>query len=173
MILFLGGLMTSSSDIQRDVAEKVSDGRIFALQLDETTDKSKKCQLLCYIRFVEEDSIIEQFFSCIELFSKSTGFDIYNSISSTFEKNGLSWKNCLSVCTDGAPAMTGRLKGFVSRVKQDFLNVGSTHCFIHREALVAKTIPAELKSVLDSVVKMVNYVKSRALTTRLLKQICQ
>jgi hypothetical protein len=69
--------------------------------------------------------------------------------------------------------MTGRLKGFVSRVKQDFSNVGSTHCFIHREALVAKTIPAELKSVLDSVVKMVNYVKSRALMTRLLKQMCQ
>jgi hypothetical protein len=59
------------------------------------------------------------------------------------------------------------------RVKQDFPNVGLTHCFIHREALVAKTIPAELKSVLDSVVKVVNYVKSRALKTRLLKQICQ
>jgi hypothetical protein len=69
--------------------------------------------------------------------------------------------------------MTGRLKGFVSRVKQDFPNVGSTHCFIHREALVAKTIPAELKSVLDSVVKMVSYVKSRALKTRLLKEMCQ
>jgi hypothetical protein len=69
--------------------------------------------------------------------------------------------------------MTGRSKGFVSRVKQDFPNVGSTHCFIHREALVAKTIPAELKSVLDSVVKMVNYVKSRALKIRLLKQTCQ
>jgi hypothetical protein len=89
-----------SSDIQRNVVEKVSDGRIFALQLDESTDKSKKCQLLSYIRFVEEDSIIEQFFSCTELLSTSTGEDIHNSISSTFEKNGLSRKNCLSVCRD-------------------------------------------------------------------------
>jgi hypothetical protein len=99
-----------SSDIQRNIAEKVSDGRILDLQLDESTDVSKKCQLLSYIRFVEKDSITEQFFSCTELLSTSTGLDIYNSISSTFEKNGLSWKNCLSVCTDGAPAMTGRLK---------------------------------------------------------------
>jgi hypothetical protein len=38
---------------------------------------------------------------------------------------------------------------------------------------VAKTIPAELKSVLESLVKMANYVKSRALKTRLLKQMCQ
>jgi hypothetical protein len=113
-----------SSDIQRNVAEKVFDGRIFALKLDESTDISKKFQSLSYIRSVEEVSIIEQFFSCTELLSTSTGSDIYNSISSTFEKNGLSWKNCLSVCTDGAPAMTGRLKRFVSRVKQDFPNVG-------------------------------------------------
>jgi hypothetical protein len=56
-----------SSDIHINVAEKVSDGRIFALQLDESTDTSKKCQLLSYIRFVEEDSIIEQFCSCTEL----------------------------------------------------------------------------------------------------------
>jgi hypothetical protein len=160
-----------SSDNQRNVAEKVSDGQIFALELDESTDISQKCQLLSYIRFVEEESIVEQFFSCTELLSTSTGLDIYNSISSTFEKNCLFWKNCLSVCTDGA--MTGRLKGFVSRVKQDFPNAGLTHCFIHREDLVAKTIPAELKGVLDSVAEMVNYVKSRALKTRLLKQTCQ
>jgi hypothetical protein len=37
---------------------------------------------------------------------------------------------------------------------------------------VAKTIPAELKSV-DSVVKMVNYIKPRALKTRFLKQMYQ
>jgi hypothetical protein len=38
---------------------------------------------------------------------------------------------------------------------------------------VTKTIPVELRSVLDSVVKIFNYVKSRALKTRLLKQMCQ
>jgi hypothetical protein len=62
--------------------------------------------------------------------------------------------------------MTGRFKGFVSRLKQDFPRVGSTHCFIHLESLMAKTIPTELKSVLDSVVKMVNFVKSSPLRTR-------
>lgn len=162
-----------SSDIQKNVGEILSDGRLFAMQLDESTDISKKCQLLSYIRFVADGSITEQFFSCTELLTTSTGLDIYNSISSTLEKNGLSWKNCISICTDGAPAMTGRLKGFVSRLKQKFPSIGSTHCFIHREVLVTKTLPAELKDILDSVVKMVNYVKSRALKTRLLKQMCQ
>ena len=124
----------------------LSDGRVFSLQLHESTDISKKCQLLSYIRFVDQDSITGQFFSCTELPSTSVGSDVYNSISSTLELNGLSWKNCLSVCTDGAPAMTGRFKGVVSRLKQDFSSVGSSHCFIHREALMAKTIPTELKN---------------------------
>ncbi|KAL4097260.1 hypothetical protein QTP88_022063 [Uroleucon formosanum] len=37
---------------------------------------------------------------------------------------------------------------------------------------MVKTIPTELKSVLNLVVNMVNLVKSRALKTRLLKEIC-
>lgn len=37
---------------------------------------------------------------------------------------------------------------------------------------MTKNISTKLKSVLDIIVKMVNFVKSRALKTRLLKQIC-
>ncbi|CAI6345821.1 unnamed protein product [Macrosiphum euphorbiae] len=37
---------------------------------------------------------------------------------------------------------------------------------------MVKTVPAELKSVLSLVVNMVNFVKSRALKTRLLKEMC-
>jgi septum formation topological specificity factor MinE len=54
--------------------------------------------------------------------------------------------------------MTGKFKGFVFRLKQDFLNIISTHYFIHREALMIKSIPDELKNVLDLVIKMVNYI---------------
>jgi hypothetical protein len=77
------------------------------------------------------------------------------------------------VCIDGAPAVTGRIKGFISRLKQDFPNIGSTHCFLHREALVAKAIPAALRSVMDSVFAMVNYIKTRADKTRLHKVMCK
>jgi hypothetical protein len=90
-------------------------------------------------------------------------------MTATLEEYELCWGNRISVCTDGAPAMAGRIKGFISRLKQDFPNVGSTHCSLHREALVAKTIPAALRSVMDSVVAMVNYIKTRAVKTRLLK----
>ncbi|XP_025412220.1 zinc finger BED domain-containing protein 5-like [Sipha flava] len=74
---------------------------------------------------------------------------------------------------NGTPAMTDKFKGFVSKLKQNFPNIISTHCFIHREALMIKSIPGELKNVLDLVIKMVNYIKSRDLKTRILKKMCE
>ena len=56
--------------------------------------------------------------------------------------------------------MVGRTKGFVSRVKERNPDVIVTHCFLHHETLVAKTLPADLASVLDDVVHMVNVVKA-------------
>ncbi|KAK8390820.1 hypothetical protein O3P69_010497 [Scylla paramamosain] len=40
-------------------------------------------------------------------------------------------------------------------------------------ALVAKTIGNDLKSVLEKVVKMVNFIKSRPLKTRLFAKLCE
>jgi hypothetical protein len=98
-----------SSDIQKEVAEKLHDGKKFSLQLDESTDISQKCQLLSYIRFLDGDSVVEQFLSCTELPVMSTGLDIYNSMTAMLEENKLCWGNCIAVCTDGALAMTGRI----------------------------------------------------------------
>lgn len=77
------------------------------------------------------------------------------------EQGGLSWKKCVSVCTDGAAAMMGSAKGFINRVRAQNVNVRCTHCFLHREALVAKTLPKELSDVLDSAEDIVNFIKAR------------
>ena len=47
------------------------------------------------------------------------------------------------------------------------------HCMIHRYALASKTLPSSLQEVLESVIKIVNYVKSQALNTRLYKELCK
>jgi len=76
-----------SSNIQTHVSEILCGGRKILLQIDKSTDISQKCQLLSYIRFLENNAAIEQFLSCTELLTTSTGQDIYNSVSDTLEKN--------------------------------------------------------------------------------------
>ena len=52
-------------------------------------------------------------------------------------------------------------------------NVVVVHCMIHREALVAKSFPADLKEVVDQVSKVVTFIKSRPLQNRLFSQLCK
>ncbi|KAL4153935.1 hypothetical protein QTP88_001768 [Uroleucon formosanum] len=79
---------------------------------------------------------------------------------------------CLSVCTDGCPSMIGHLTGFLALIKKENPDIIFTHCFIHREALVAKSLMPELNEVLQTVVKMVNFIKSKPLKSRLFNQLC-
>ena len=46
-----------------------------------------------------------------------------------------------------------------------------THCNIHREALAAKQMPDKFKNVLQEAVKVVHFIKSRALNSRLCSEL--
>ena len=49
--------------------------------------------------------------------------------------------------------------------------IGS-HCIIQRQALACKTLPETLNTLLKLVIKVVNFVKSSALNTRLFEALC-
>ena len=77
------------------------------------------------------------------------------------------------ICMDGATIMVGRYKGFVSRIMVKQPEVVITHCFLHRETLVVKTLPADLASVLNTVVSIVNFIKTKPLKSRMLSILCE
>ena len=143
-----------------------------ALQVDESTDIGGKAQLLVFMRYVTGNEIAEQFLCCKELV-QTTGQDIFAAVSEYLQTVDLTWKSCVGICTDGAPSMVGSVKGFVSLVKKENPELISTHCFLHREALVTKTLGCKLKSVLDDIVKMVNFIKSGSVKSRLFSLLCE
>jgi hypothetical protein len=66
------------------------------------------------------------------------------------------------VCTDGASALTGEIKGFLAFVKKLNPTLITTHCFLHRKALMTKSVDGgQLAEVLSTVVSMINYIKTR------------
>ena len=156
-----------SVDIENNILEKVRSSGRFALQVDESTDINGHAQLLANVRFINGDAITENFLFCERLPVNTTGEEIFRVTSDYFEQGGLEWKNCISICTDGAAAMVGRYKGFVSRIREKQPELIITHCFLHREALVAKTLPADLASVLNTVVSIVNFIKTKPLKSRM------
>ena len=68
--------------------------------------------------------------------------------------------------------MVGRNKDFVSRVKQRNQNVIFTPCFLHRETLLFKTLPADLVLVLNNELSMVNFIKMRPVQSYLFPLLC-
>ncbi|XP_061688297.1 SCAN domain-containing protein 3-like [Syngnathoides biaculeatus] len=150
-----------SADIERTVLEKLRLSGKFSLQLDEATDMSGCSQLFANVRFVDGDGIKENFLFSKDLPERRTGEDIFHTASMYLEQGGLKWECCTSVSTDGADAEFGRNEGFVNQVKERQPEVIVTHILLHRETLITKTLPAELAAVLDDIVRMINFAKTR------------
>lgn len=63
-------------------------------------------------------------------------------------------------------------RGPAARTLEVAPEMGWTHCSIHREALAVKKMPDELKSVFDSAVKTVNFIKARLMHSCLFHVLC-
>lgn len=77
----------------------------------------------------------------------------------------------MCVCTDGAVAMVGKIKGVITRIKEVAPKCSNTHCVLHRHVLATKKLSTDFKSALDVAVQCVNFIKSRPLKTRLFKKL--
>ena len=165
-------ILEMSFDIEKNVIGNKLQCSDFALQVDESTDITNKAQLIAFVRFINENEIANQFLFCKELSVTTKGEDVFNILNDYLDKWQLSWKSCVGICTDGAPCMVGCIKGLVSFIKKKNENVIVTHCFLHREALMSKTLGGNLREVLDEIVKTVNFAKLRPVKSRLFEKIC-
>ena len=152
---------------------KINSSPVFALLLDETTDVFNLSQLLVYIRYVADERINKKFLFCQPLETTSKTADVFQVLNDCFDKTELNWSKVVQVCTDNSPAIIGANFGLVFLVKQKNPAIQGTHCMIHKAALVSKTIPKRLQEHVFVVIKVVNYVKSSALNTRLISKLCK
>lgn len=82
-----------STDIEEQVIDKIKKSPYFALQCDESTDISQCCQLLVFIRLLEDNKTFkEEFLFSQELETSSQGADVMNVISHYMDKHGLMWE---------------------------------------------------------------------------------
>lgn len=110
----------------------------------------------------------EELLDLIPMTNTTTGRDLYDCIEKCLNELEVDWNNFSSITTDGAPAMLGVKSGLVSRLKSKYMTYGvelkSLHCIIHQESLGSKKI--KIEHVMDIVIKIVNWIRSRALNLR-------
>ena len=163
-----------SGDIAEQIIAGVKDSKFgFAIQLDESTDVAKCSQLLVYVRYIQNNTVKMELLLSQALAATTKGKDVFNVLADFLKENELDWSMLVGCTTDGAPAMLGQKSGFQAYVKDVATNATFVHCFIHRFALCTKVLPSGLLSCLNKIIKIVNFIKTSALNTRLFARLCQ
>ncbi len=83
--------------------------------------------MLTFVLFVDGYNIIDLFLFIKEMKTSMTGEDISHIVDTFSAGCGMLWDHFVGICIDGVPSMTGRLKGFVTRVKGKNPLTISTH----------------------------------------------
>ena len=120
-----------------------------------------------------EEKFKEEFLLCRELETTTKAQDVFVLIDNFFQENVIEWKNLCGIRTDGAPAMLGSRSVLQKLVNDKSPQVTGIHCMIHRQALACKTMPPQILTVMTLVIKIVNFIKSNALNTRLFRELCE
>ena len=117
----------ASQDVKEQLVSRILESSKFAIQLDESTDVAGQAQLMAYVRYVTENSIDEDFLFCEALPTTTTGEEIFGIVNRFIVSNGIDWKFCYGVCTDGAAGMTGKNAGVWARIRAVAPNAKFTH----------------------------------------------
>ena len=161
-----------AKDIEAQLLERINTSPWYALQVDESRDIDNNAILLVYARYLYQEDMHEDLLCALSLPTNTTGAELFKSLNG-YISGKLKWSFCVGICTDGAAAMTGRLSGLISRIKEVAPESEFTHYIIHREMLASRKMSPELNNVLNDVVKVINYIKAHTLNSRLFEQLCE
>ena len=100
-----------------------------------------------------------------------SGEDIFACVENPFCTMELPWQKMVSVTTNGCPSLTGKNVGLLKKLSDRVAEVDCTreliflHCIIYHQEVLCKKV-LDMKHVVDSVVKIVNFIKARGLNRK-------
>jgi hypothetical protein len=114
-------IASMAQDVEDKVISGIAQSSYLALQFYESVDVANESELMVFVRYINNDKVVDEFLLCQCLASTTTGDDVFKMLDTYIKKRGLQWTNCVGVSTDGAPSMIGVRRGAVTRVKQGHL----------------------------------------------------
>ena len=161
------------SHISDDLLEQLISamaGKPFSIQLDKATDSNQDCLLIAYARFVQDKSLSEELLFCKYVEGRCTAEELFGIMDQFLTDSSLQLDDCHGVCTDGAQAMQGKHTGLRTLIKIKLLRLnGLIASFIES---LSKELSVDLNELLKTIVKAVNYIKTRPLTALFFANLC-
>ncbi|XP_016329599.1 protein ZBED8-like [Sinocyclocheilus anshuiensis] len=157
-------------DLVKHLTDDIKDAPCLSLAVDESTDGTDQAQLCVLVRYFSKakGTFCEDFLGLTPL-CHTRGEDIYEAIMQMLNEREIDVKNVVSIATDGAPAMIGKEKGAVQRLKEEHSDLLTYHYIIHQSMLCA-SLGKEYSDVMETIMKLVNYLRaSSALQLHLLR----
>ena len=96
-----------------------------SIQVDESTILNQAI-LLLYVRFIHEDDIREEMLFIKSLLETTTGEDIFKEVMQNLNNKNIPLTNLINIASDGAAAMNGIVKWFISRMKSVAITSSTT-----------------------------------------------
>ena len=159
-----------AEDLSEQLDKDIHECMYFSLQFDESTDVVDTSQLCIFIRMVFKDMRTkEELLKILPLKGKTRGEDIFQIFSEFVQRKQLPLNKLASITTDGAPAMTGHISGFIALCRHDdrFPEFFGYHRISHQQVLCGKML--NMKEVMDIAFKVVNSVRAKSLQRRLFR----
>lgn len=97
-----------SSNIKKQIVEKMKSHSKFPLQVDESANTSHKPQFLGIIRFTDDKDIHEQFLFCTMLETTTISHNMFVLVTFYLNDQHLPLRDCCCICTDDASSMSGK-----------------------------------------------------------------
>ena len=117
------------SAIEEEICN-ILDKTEFSLQIDESTMPGNEALLRAYVRFIQEENMVEEMLLARPLITDTKGESIFKVIDNFFREKGIPMCNIIACATDGAPAIVGRHRRIILYLKKAVSEVLAVHCVV-------------------------------------------
>lgn len=117
--------------------------------------------MFIFVRFIDiENKIFRNKLLAIVTIKDKTLEDLFKNFDDLMTYSDISYHRIVSICTDGTPAMMGKEKGLVNIIRNKNAQTLFYQYIIYQTSLCGK-LSATLKDIMDSLVTLINFIKSR------------
>ncbi|KAI3701651.1 hypothetical protein L6452_26886 [Arctium lappa] len=148
-----------AQEVLKYIFQEINDD-VFSLLVDESSDISKKEQMVVVLRYVTRGIVKERFVGLVHV-KDTNALSLKSAIEFLFVEHDLSLKKIRGQGYDGASNMRGKFNGLKTLILRENISAYYVHCFAHQLQLVVVAVAhkhIEVGKFFDMIASLMNMV---------------